>query len=169
MHKWQRGFLLCEACGLLMSCLLPTHVRTLCLLAAGTCWSMESEQSRAEGGQELTIHAAADLWSISFYWAALASLRAIWNLVFILFWQRQQHLELFEYPFLPTAFECFPDSWKTWSMSALTAAPVLCLSSLSAAPCAWGSNSDPAQLCNLAQSAGKKAVRKSGEVRKVTL
>lgn len=102
-----KGFLLCEACGLLMSCLLPAHVRTLCLLAAGTCWSMESEQSRAEGGQELTVHAAADFWSISFCWAALASLRAIWNLVFVLFWQRQQHLELFEYPFLQLHLNVF--------------------------------------------------------------
>ena len=94
------GFLLCEACDLLMSCLLPAHVWTLCLPPAGTCWTMESEQSRAEGGHELTIHAAGNFWSILFYLATLASLKAVWNLVFIVFWQRQQHLELFEYPLL---------------------------------------------------------------------
>jgi len=37
LHKWQRGFLLREACGLPMGCLLPSRTRTPFLSPAGTC------------------------------------------------------------------------------------------------------------------------------------
>lgn len=86
-------------------------------LPADSCnyLAMASEQSRAEGGQELMVDTAGNFWSFLFHLSALASLKAVWNLVFILFWQRQQHLQLFQCPLLQLHLNV---SWhKTWSMS----------------------------------------------------
>lgn len=89
-----------------MSCLLPTHVRTLCPLAAGTCWSIESEQTglkEVRSWQSRQLLTSRAFHSTELLWP----LRAVWNLVFILFWQRQQHLELFEYPFFQLHLNVF--------------------------------------------------------------
>lgn len=142
---------------LLLSSLLPTHVRTLCLVAAGIVEVWEASRAglkEVRNWRPMQLLTSGAFHSTELHWP----LRAVWNrfhsvlaktATFGAFWK----------PFIPTAFECFLDSRKPWSMSALTAAPVLCLPSLSTAPCTWEPNSEPAQPCNLAQSAGKKTVR----------
>lgn len=70
-------------------------------------------------GHELRTHAAGN-WSILFYQATPAPLKAARNLVFILFWQNQPHLELFGCPLLQLALErYFLDVRKTCSMPPL--------------------------------------------------
>lgn len=167
MAQWQWAFHYVKPVPCLMSCLLPTHIWTLCLQTAGTCWTMESKQSRAEGGHELTIQAAGNFGSTVFYLAALASLKAVWKPSFhsVLAWSAP--LGGLWIPTPPSALQrCFLDMRKTWSTSPPCSACVtypLLPSPRAAAACAQRSSSDPAQLQNPASDCWNKAVRKSVE------
>lgn len=79
---------------------------------ASACWQLELVEvwkvSRAglkevRNWRSMQLLTSGAFHSTELHWP----LRAVWNLVFILFWQRQQHLELFEHPFFQLHLNVF--------------------------------------------------------------
>lgn len=168
------GFLLCEWSLWLADELPPSHSR----IELSSYWQLELVElwkvSRAGlEGHELKIYTAGNFWSVLFYQATPAPLKAVWNLVFILFWQRQQHSELFGLDTHSSSCTWMMFSWHEEDLECVTPLlqPLLHTSLPSprvVAACAPKPSADPAQLRNLASDCWKKSCEKvCGEIRKL--
>lgn len=168
MHKWQEAFCCVKpvSCWWAASFPLTSEPSAYWQLELVEVWKVSrAGLKEVRNWRSMQLLTSGAFHSTELHWP----LRTVWNLVFILFWQRQQHVELFEYCFFQLHWNVFLTQERPGVCQPLLQ-PLSCASLPSPQlPAHEGPTLIQPSCVTLLRGLEKKVVRKYEDIRKVKL